>query len=112
MLDTLTIILFLVAIIAGLGGFKLGQGFGYILRPGFALITFLAAWSVLVTVFWLAGVELKVGTIQDGKMAENWWLPIATTGYAALVYGVGVWNKRNRLKSPVKQKHSRQKANK
>lgn len=96
MLDILTLIIFLVAIICGLGAFKLGKGFGYMLRPAFAVMTFLAAWSLLVTAFWLLGVELKVGTIQDGKMEENWWLPIATSGYTALVYFSGRWNKRRK----------------
>jgi len=89
MLNVLTIALFMVAIIVGVVGFKLSKGFGLLLRPSFVVLTFLSAWSVLVTVFWLAGVELKVGTIQDGKMAVNWWLPIATTGYAAAIYFVG-----------------------
>lgn len=96
MLDVLTIILFMMAIIAGIVGFKFGKGFGLFLRPGFALMTFLAVWSILVTVFWFAGLELKVGTIQDGKMADNWWLPIATSAYGALVYFVGRWHKKRK----------------
>lgn len=93
MLDILTLIIFLVAIVFGIGAFKVGKGFGYMIRPGFAVITFLAAWSLLVTAFWLLGGELKVGTIQDGKMEENWWLPIATTGYAVLAYLLGRWQR-------------------
>ena len=96
MQDVLTLNIFLVATIFGIGGFKLGKGFGYTVRPAFAVMTFLAAWSLLVTVFWLLGVELQVGTIQDGKMEENWWLPIATIAFAALTYFVGCQNRNNK----------------
>lgn len=96
MIGLLTISIFLIAIIFGVGAFKLGKGFGYMVRPAFSVMTFLAVWSLMVTIFWLLGVDLKVGTVQDGKMEDNWWLPVATIAFAALTYFVGCQNRKSK----------------
>ncbi len=73
----LTLGLALMSILAGLVAFKQCKGFGggRVLVSG---LTVLSVWGASVYLFWLAGVELKVGTIQDDNMRQHWWLPLAT----------------------------------
>jgi len=58
------------------------------MRIVFSLLVGVSFWITSVYVFWLVGFELQVGTIQDGKMHEQWWLPSAVIFWTVLAYYV------------------------
>lgn len=87
----LTILIWLIAFATGGIAFartkkQPGDRWRIVQRVIFSLSVMLAIWSVVTYALWLAGVPLKIGTIQDGHMAENWWLPGFTVIWAALSY--------------------------
>ena len=87
----LTILVWLVACAAGGLVFarthRAGDGVGRVIpRVMCGVMVMLSVWSVAVYALWLADVPLKVGTIEEGKMGENWWLPGVTVIWAALSY--------------------------
>lgn len=83
----LTIALWILSFAAGAITYtKTKQYKSALLRPLFAAMVTMTVWSILVTTFWSLGVELKVGTIRDGKMEDNTWLPLATSLFTALTY--------------------------
>lgn len=89
--DLLTTSLWLLSFIAGGIGFtkiyRTAEGFsGFAVRLMFGLYLALSVWVVSTYLLWLFGVELKIGTIQDGAMAENWWLPIITVAWTYLIF--------------------------
>lgn len=53
---------------------------------GLCLISGLAAYSNLAYIIWICGFPLSIGTVNNGKMAENFWLPPATLLYAVFMY--------------------------
>lgn len=86
----LTILIWLIACATGGIAFartkQPGGRWRIALRVMFGISVMLAIWSVVTYALWLAGVPLKIGTIQEGHMAENWWLPGFTVIWAALCY--------------------------
>ena len=57
-----------------------------LLRFCFCLLLGLSFWTISSYSFWLAGFQLNIGTVQNGKMAENWWLPFAISCWTLLTY--------------------------
>ena len=55
-------------------------------RLAFSLMMLLTAWIGSTFIFWLLGYELKIGTVDQGLMGENWWLPFVTALWAGLTY--------------------------
>jgi len=62
---------------------------GKFMRILFCLMVGLSVWVTSVYSFWLFEFELKVGTVQNGKMNENWWLPSAVLVWTVLTYYSG-----------------------
>jgi hypothetical protein len=59
-----------------------------IMRVVFSLLVGLSFWITSVYVFWLMGFDLQVGTIENGKMHEQWWLPSVVIFWTVLAYYV------------------------
>ena len=58
------------------------------MRIVFSILVGLSFWITSVYIFWLMGFDLQVGTIQEGKMHEQWWLPSAVIFWTVLAYYV------------------------
>lgn len=56
------------------------------LRFTFGACVFLATWSCIAFALWAAGIDLKIGTITDGRMNETWWLGPFCIVWAVLAY--------------------------
>lgn len=56
------------------------------MRVVFCLMVGLSFWITSVYVFWLIGFDLQVGTIESGKMNNQWWLPSVVIFWTALTY--------------------------
>ena len=56
------------------------------MRVLFCLMVGLSFWITSVFVFWLIGFDLQVGTIENGKMNEQWWLPPVVIFWTVLTY--------------------------
>lgn len=57
---------------------------GIAMRLLFGICVFMALWSCTAYAFWLAGVQLKIGTINRGIMGDQWWLGPLWLIWAAL----------------------------
>jgi hypothetical protein len=56
------------------------------MRVAFCLMVGLSFWLTSVFVFWLMGFSLQVGTIENGKINEQWWLPSVVIFWTVLTY--------------------------
>jgi hypothetical protein len=63
------------------------------MRIAFCLMVGLSFWITSVYLFWLIGFDLKVVTIENGKMHEQWWLPSAVVFWTVLTY----YSAKNRI---------------
>jgi hypothetical protein len=59
------------------------------MRLMFCLMIGLSVWVTSVYIFWLTGFELQVGTIENGKMNDQWWLPSVVIFWTVLTYVSG-----------------------
>lgn len=87
----LTILLWLFSIVTGAIGFsKVRRGrenwMAFTMRVAFGVGLALSIWLVASYVFWLADINLKIGTVIEGKMAENWWLPFVAVALTYLAF--------------------------
>lgn len=56
------------------------------MRILFCLMVGLSFWVTSTYVFWLMGFELQVGTVQNGDMDKQWWLPSIVILWTVLTY--------------------------
>lgn len=87
----ITLLLWCVSVVIGSVGFTKTRrvpesALDYLLRISFGLCLAMSAWSVSAFALWWQGVPLRIGTVLDGNMAENWWLPFATVTWTFLTY--------------------------
>ena len=57
-----------------------------LMRLVFGACVGLAAWSCSAFGLWIIGIELKIGTILSGRMAETWWLGPFCIFWSILAY--------------------------
>ncbi len=60
--------------------------FRYAIRFTFSGSVFLGVWASSSYAFWLMRVPLKIGTISNGKIADQWWLGPVCLIWAGLAY--------------------------
>ncbi|CAE6794968.1 hypothetical protein R70006_05029 [Paraburkholderia domus] len=72
-----------------------GKGFDYS-RWSFVAATGLAAYVNSAWILWACGVPLAIGTVQDGRMGENYWLGPVAIVYAVLTFLVYAVVRRGR----------------
>lgn len=92
--SVLTLLLFVASLDCGAVAHHKAAGYGsampaamrHLLRGAFAVCVFLGVWGSLTYALWLAGVPLKIGTIERGIMGEQWWLGPFCLIWAGLAY--------------------------
>lgn len=61
---------------------------GKLVRIAFSVMCGLSFWVISTYILWLAGINLDIGTVKNGKMSENWFLPIVTPAWTLALYWV------------------------
>ena len=56
------------------------------MRLMFGLGVFMAVWACSNDILWRLGIPLRIGTVERGLMAENWWIGPACIVWSVLVY--------------------------
>ncbi len=92
--SVITLLLFLAALIGGgfahqrvtIYGTKMPRVLGVTVRLLFGICVFMALWSSSASAFWLAGVQLTIGTINSGFMGDQWWLGPVCVIWAGLIF--------------------------
>ncbi len=92
--DVLTVMLFGASLACGAiahhrasrYGSKMSNGMAIAMRLCFGICTFLAVWCCSAYALWLAGVPLKIGTIERGIMGDQWWFGPLCLIWAGLTY--------------------------
>lgn len=92
--STSTLLLFGCALAVGFIAYRhtatLGHGESFFMRTAlrvtFGTCVFLATWSCIAFALWAVGINLKIGTVSNGRMNETWWLGPLCIVWAVLAY--------------------------